>query len=258
MMKAIRRYLLVVPVLLTCASAGNAIEVSGGSGNPPPVANPDFAVTTRNEPVTINVISNDTGGSGIRAASVAIVDPPANGKAVPNRDGTVTFVPDAGFTGRNSFRYTVADGQGAVSNPATVTVAVNAVSTEAVIDNGGPGTSHTGTWEVSGAGGSYGSDSFLGRDGAKYTWSFTPTRSGDYQVSMWWTASPTRSATVPVDIRHSGGTARVTVDQQGNGGKWNGLGTYTLNGGVPCTVTVTSQPSPSSTCADAVKFTRSP
>ena len=32
-----------------------------------------------------------------------------------------------------------------------MTVTVNAVSTEVVIDNGGPGTSYTGTWEVSGA-----------------------------------------------------------------------------------------------------------
>jgi lysophospholipase L1-like esterase len=39
-----------------------------------------------------------------------------------------------------------------------------------------------------------------------------------------------------------------------NGGKWNSLGSYSLIAGVSYTVTVTSQPGPSSTCADAVKF----
>jgi len=124
-----------------------------------------------------------------------------------------------------------------------------------IIDNGGPGTSYTGTWAVSGATGSYGSKSVWARDGAKYTWSFTPTLSGNYQVSMWWTAYSSRSTAVPVDIKHSGGTARVTINQQLNGGKWNTLGNYSLIGGVTYTVTVTSQPGPSSTCADAVMFT---
>ena len=59
---------------------------------------------------------------------------------------------------------------------------------------------------------------------------------------------------MPVDIKHSGGTARVTINQQGNGGKWNSLGSYSLVAGVSYTVVVTSQPGPSSTCADAVKF----
>jgi hypothetical protein len=63
---------------------------------------------------------------------------------------------------------------------------------------------------------------------------------------------------VPVDIKHSGGTARVTINQKLNGGKWNVLGTYSLTGGVTYTVTVTAQPSPATTCADAVKFTGSP
>ena len=59
---------------------------------------------------------------------------------------------------------------------------------------------------------------------------------------------------MPGDIKHSGGTARVTINQQVNGGKWNSLGSSSLNAGVSYTVTVTSQPGTSSTCADAVKF----
>jgi len=148
----------------------------------------------------------------------------------------------------------VADSQGAMSNPATVTVTVTAASSEIVIDNGGPGTSSTGTWELSGATGSYGSTSVWSRDGSRYTWTFVPQVSGVYQVSMWWTVYSSRSTTVPVDIKHSGGTTRVTINQKLNGGKWNGLGIYSLIAGTSYTVTVTSQPGPSSTSADAVKF----
>jgi hypothetical protein len=241
----------------TCADAVKFAYLGGG-GNQPPVANNDSAATTLNTPVTINVISNDTDDVGINAASVAIVASPANGTAVPNGNGTVTYTPNGGFTGVNTFKYTVADTQGAVSNQATVTVTVNAVSTEVVIDNGGPGTSYTGTWEVSGATGYYGVNSVFSRDGSTYKWSFTPTLSGSYQVSMWWTAYSNRSTAVPVDIKHSGGTARVTINQKLNGGKWNILGTYSLIGGVTYTVTVTAQPGPASTCADAVKFAGSP
>ena len=71
---------------------------------------------------------------------------------------------------------------------------------------------------------------------------------------MWWTVWPSRSTGVPVDIEHSGGTEYLFVNQQQNGGKWNSLGIYSLIAGASYTVTVASQPDPSSTCADAVKF----
>jgi lysophospholipase L1-like esterase len=57
-----------------------------------------------------------------------------------------------------------------------------------------------------------------------------------------------------VDVQHSGGTTRVTINQKLNGGKWNGLGIYSLIAGTSYTVTVTSPPGPSSTSADAVKI----
>jgi len=240
----------------TCADAVKFAYLDGGGGgvNQPPVAGNDTSSTTQGTPVAINVISNDTDDAGIDAASVTIVTSPSNGIALPNGSGSVTYTPNGTFTGTDTFRYTVADGQGAVSNTATVTVTVNTVSVEVVIDNGDPGTSYTGGWDVSGASGPYGTNSFWSRDGAKYTWSFTPSITGNYDVSMWWTTWPSRSTAVPVDIKHSGGTARVTINQQANGGMWNSLGSYSLVAGVSYTVTVTSQPGPSSTCADAVKF----
>ena len=230
------------------------VTVTVNAKNQPPVAGNDTATTSKGTPVLINVVANDTDDIGINGASVAIVTSPVSGTAVPKGNGTVTYTPIVGFTGVDTFTYTVADALGAVSNAATVTVTVNAVSAEVVIDNGRTGTSFTGGWDVSGASGSYGANSVWSRDGAKYTWSFTPSASGNYDVSMWWTEWPSRSTSVPVDIKHAGGTARVTINQQVNGGKWNILGSYSLIAGVSCTVTITSQSGPSSTCADAVKF----
>ncbi|MBE0568369.1 MAG: tandem-95 repeat protein [Deltaproteobacteria bacterium] len=237
----------------TCADAVRFVSVGGGV-NQPPTAVDDAASTTEGSPVTVNVISNDTDDGGVDASTVAVVGAPANGTAVPNGNGTVTYTPGFGFTGTDTFTYTVADAQGAVSNPATVTVTVNRISVETVIDNGGPGTSFTGAWEASGATGSFGSKSVWSRDGTKYAWTFTPSASGSYELSMWWTVWPSRSTAVPVDINHSGGTARVMINQQQNGGRWNVLGRFTFAAGQSYTVTITSQPGPSSTCADAVKF----
>jgi anthranilate/para-aminobenzoate synthase component II len=239
--------------LSTCADAVRFVNVGGGVNQPPTAVN-DSATTAMNTPVTVNVVSNDTDDGGIDASSVAIVTSPTSGTAASNGNGTVTYTPNAGFTGSDSFTYTVADAQSAVSNQATVTVTVNAASTEVVIDNGKPGTSFTGSWAPSGASGYYGSNSVWSRDGTAYNWTFTPAVSGNYDVSMWWTVWSSRSAGVPVDIEHSGGTEYLFINQQQNGGKWNSLGVYSLIAGQSYTVTIISQPGPSSTCADAVKF----
>lgn len=123
-----------------------------------------------------------------------------------------------------------------------------------IIDNGSSGTSFSGTWSVSGATNPYDSNSVWARDGATYTWSFTPTASGFYDISMWWTAWPSRSTSIPVDIKYGSNTSRVYVNQQTNGGKWNCIGSYLLSAGTKCSVTIISQPDPTSTCADAVQF----
>jgi hypothetical protein len=44
------------------------------------------------------------------------------------------------------------------------------------------------------------------------------------------------------------------INQLQNGGRWNLLGTYPFNAQATYKVTITAQPGPSSTCADAVKF----
>lgn len=125
---------------------------------------------------------------------------------------------------------------------------------EIIIDNTDANTSRTGAWGISGATKPYGKDSVWSRDGATFSWNFKPAHTGAYDVSMWWTAWPSRSAAVPVDIQYEGGKDRIYINQQTDGGIWNTLGTYYFAAGATYKVTIISQPNPTSTCADAVKF----
>ncbi|MDR4498059.1 MAG: alkaline phosphatase [Candidatus Scalindua sp.] len=95
-------------------------------GNAPPVASNDSAATTESSPVTINVINNNTDIDGIiNPATVVLIRFPTNGNSVSNGDGTVTYSPDFGYTGQDTFTYKVQDDCGVNSNEATVTVTVN-------------------------------------------------------------------------------------------------------------------------------------
>jgi len=93
-----------------------------------PTANDDLASFSGTTPVNIAVLANDTDPDGndhidpAHGGSVALVSPPAHGTATLNADGSFTYTAAAGFTGTDSFRYTVADDAGATSAPGTVTV----------------------------------------------------------------------------------------------------------------------------------------
>lgn len=89
-----------------------------------PIARNDYASTTMNVPVTINLIANDTDSDGsINPATVTVVSPP-KGTVVNNGNGTVTFTPALNFRGIDALTYNVKDNRGAVSNTATVSVTV--------------------------------------------------------------------------------------------------------------------------------------
>jgi FtsP/CotA-like multicopper oxidase with cupredoxin domain len=101
-------------------------SLSGPSPNNPPTANDDSASTDENTAVTIEVLANDEDSDGtLEPSTVTVVTPPTDGQAIVNADGTITYMPDTGFTGTDSFEYTVEDDDGAVSNIATVTVVVH-------------------------------------------------------------------------------------------------------------------------------------
>ncbi|MFP2996300.1 Calx-beta domain-containing protein [Spongiivirga sp. MCCC 1A20706] len=90
----------------------------------------DTATTDEDVPVTIDVLANDTFGSGTNLA-VTSTTTPANGTVTINGDNTVTYTPDADFNGTDSFDYEVtvtnADAT-TTTETATVTITVNPVA----------------------------------------------------------------------------------------------------------------------------------
>ena len=96
-------------------------EIANGGDNDPPQANDDNTVTAPDAPVTISALANDADPDN-DDLTIEDVASPDNGSATTN-GATITYTPDAGFTGTDSFTYTVGDGRGG-SDTATVTVDV--------------------------------------------------------------------------------------------------------------------------------------
>ncbi|MCS4122863.1 BspA family leucine-rich repeat surface protein [Salinibacter ruber] len=108
-------------------ATGEASEtVAVEAANQSPTASNDSAQTEAGQPVTTDVLANDTDPDGsLDASTVQVESGPSNGSASANSDGTITYAPDDGFTGTDSYTYTVADTEGARSSEATVMIEVN-------------------------------------------------------------------------------------------------------------------------------------
>ncbi|MQA27285.1 MAG: tandem-95 repeat protein, partial [Micromonosporaceae bacterium] len=97
-----------------------SLPATGANHIPDPAG--DTATTTPDTAVNVTVLANDTDADG-DTLTVTGVGAAAHGSAVDNGDGTVTYTPNAGFCGDDSFTYTVSDGTASV--PATVTIEMN-------------------------------------------------------------------------------------------------------------------------------------
>jgi hypothetical protein len=111
--------------------------------NQAPEATDDEASTLHNMPVSIDVLGNDTDPDGDTVALDSVSDP-ANGAVSVGDDGLVTYTPDEGFSGTDSFTYVVADPFGGIDTGlVTVTVAEPAeleLSGGEAADDGEPDT----------------------------------------------------------------------------------------------------------------------
>lgn len=97
-------------------------NITPPTGNNPPFAVDDAVTTMTDAPVVVSALQNDSDADG-DTLSIQMVADPANGSVVINGDGTLTYTPDAGFSGIDSFDYTVSDGTD--TDAATVTVTVS-------------------------------------------------------------------------------------------------------------------------------------
>jgi uncharacterized repeat protein (TIGR01451 family) len=89
--------------------------------NSPPDAVDDWATTIISEPVTINVLDNDTDPDG-DPLTVADIRPPLHGSNIISGTETVVYTPTVGYIGTDTFTYTVSDGLADATGWVTVTV----------------------------------------------------------------------------------------------------------------------------------------
>ena len=110
--------------------------LSLGATNDSPTANADAGATLEGGTVTVDLAANDTDpDDGLDLTSIQIVSGPSNGSVIVNGDGTVDYTHDGSETIADSFTYTIRDATGAVSNTATVTLAITPQDDNPVLGN---------------------------------------------------------------------------------------------------------------------------
>ena len=108
--------------------------------NEAPIAKDDSAMTDEGQAVKINVLGNDSDPDG-DAINVSSLEDASNGSVSLNNDGTVTYTPDAGFVGKDSFEYHISDGNGGIDT-ASVHIDVKEVPDEKNLIEGNDRNNH--------------------------------------------------------------------------------------------------------------------
>ncbi len=95
--------------------------------NDDPVAVDDVDTTDEDQSVIVDLIGNDTDVDGDTLTLESFSVDPAEGSAVDNGDGTVTFTPAPDFNGPATITYTVSDGNGGTDEGEAI-VSVGAIN----------------------------------------------------------------------------------------------------------------------------------
>ena len=102
--------------------------IAGDIANQPPKAVNDAAETDEDTAILVDVLANDTDADNDRL-SIISVDDPSGGTAVIDDMGTadtsddqILYTPDSGFSGTDTFGYTLGDGTNQARADITVTV----------------------------------------------------------------------------------------------------------------------------------------
>ncbi|MCX2681606.1 gliding motility-associated C-terminal domain-containing protein [Galbibacter sp. EGI 63066] len=112
----------------------------------PPMAANDEATTQMGQPVTITIITNDSGnGAELLPTSIEVVTPPQYGTVSVNENGQVVYTPNKGskYVGEDTFTYRVQDENGNWTNMAMVTVTIEGLFIPNVITPNGDGKNDT-------------------------------------------------------------------------------------------------------------------
>jgi len=103
-----------------CASALVIVEVTPGA-NTPPTAVDDTIATRENTPITFDSTANDLDFDGDPLVVTQVSDP-EHGTVKINPDGTLTYTPDANYSGEDTFTVTISDGRGGSSTQSVLVI----------------------------------------------------------------------------------------------------------------------------------------
>lgn len=115
------------------------------------------------------------------------------------------------------------------------------IPADIIVDN----TSATlsGSWTVASASGQFGSNYLQGFKSLvrKATFTFVPERTAVYEIYEWHIAGTNRTPEAEHIVTYGGGAQQVVqVNQSLNGSKWNKIGQWQFDGGVPQSVMITN------------------
>ena len=108
------------------ATSDATVTMSVLCTNQSPHAVDDFASTVEDTPVGVHVLANDTDPNALPLTVIAASDPPHGATSVDPSGSTVTYAPDPGFCGSDTWTYQVSNGS--FSAVGTVTMAVTCVN----------------------------------------------------------------------------------------------------------------------------------
>ncbi|PXA05145.1 hypothetical protein DDZ13_04070 [Coraliomargarita sinensis] len=112
------------------ATYADVVPTGSGTGNTAPVADDQLVTTDEDTAVAVTLTGSDADGD---ALTYSVVTAPSNG-ALSGTAPDLTYTPNAGYNGSDSFTFVANDGT-VDSNTATVSITVNAVNDAPVADD---------------------------------------------------------------------------------------------------------------------------
>lgn len=224
------------------AATGSVIvTVTGTPVNHPPVAGNDSYSTSINTALNVvapGLLANDSDPDG-NALNVIANSPSANGTIIVGADGSFSYTPNSGFTGSDSFTYTISDGKGEnVIATATITISAGSFTPQTVFPTGltiATGKFDTGT-----------TASLTASDADTYDVNSTFVAAVNGGVTDWYASAKVNgsaSAISEITLTYSGHYSKANVSQQVSlynytTNSWDIVDTRTVGNSDDVTVTI--------------------